>query len=407
VHQLYRVAGGALAAGLLAASAAAQEFRPLVLPDGFYERMAQRERQPVPERERARVVEQASAAFTAAAFYNRPGSTWEDYLRDWYGCEQATRGSRIPSERLSYVRSPSMLSPSHSGIGATIGGQIGRGDNLDAVHEDNRKGCLRARGWRRVTPGEAEARRVAGLSDTEFTAWAAREIGSDAPAGEVEPTGGARLPESPLIDPHGTPRGRPSLRLSGDDPLALAPGEGALVIAFRRPDRGSAGKPAAITLRRYDIARADLAASADGGEDGAAITVAGADRQAGYELHVVPLAAGTYVIDGTSVDGEAPAESNCFGAPLIEIPAGRAVYGGDWVPYHNVALGKGKILPDALVLVSRVDEAKAALRGTQPALAEALVPMAVANGAKYACRDPDVVLDRWSLAGVAEAPVVR
>ena len=119
------------------------------------------------------------------------------------------------------------------------------------------------------------------------------------------------------------------------------------------------------------------------------------------------LAAGHYVIDGTSVDGEAPAESNCFGAPLIEIPAGRAVYGGDWVPYHNVRLDKDRVLPDALVLVSRVDEAKAALRAVQPALAEALQPMAVANGARYACHDPDVVLDRWSLAGVAEAPAVR
>lgn len=382
----------------LASAAAAQEFRPLALPEGFYERMAQRERLAVPERERAQVVEQASAAFTAAGFYNRPGGTWEDYLRDWYNCEQVTDGSRIPSERLRYVRSPSMMSPSHSGIGATIGGQLGTGDNLDAVHEANRKGCLRARGWRRVTPDAAEAQRVAGLSDAEFTAWAAREIGSANPAGEVEAMGGAGLPESPLIDLDGVPRGEPSVRLAG----APSAGEGVLVLAFRRPDRGSAGKPAAIALRRYDLARADLASA-----DGDATTIAAADRRAGYELHVVPLAAGHYVIDGTSVDGEAPAESNCFGAPLIEVPAGQVVYAGDWVPYHEVSLGKGKVLPDALVLVSRLDEAKAALRGTQPALADALQPMAVANGARYACLDPDGVLDRWSLAGVPEAPAAR
>jgi hypothetical protein len=400
MHPLYRLAGGVIAVSALAWPAGAQDFRPLVLPDGFYERMAQRERQAIPERERAQVVDKASAAFTGESFYNRPGSSWEDYLRDWYGCEQATRGSRIPNERLSHVRSPSMISPSQSGIGATIGGHIGRGDNLDAVHDENRKGCLRIRGWRRVTPGAAEAQRIAGLSDAGFTAWAAGAVGSDQPEGEIERWGSTGLPDSPLIDPDGAPPGEPSVRVTGA-------GDGVLVIAFRRPDRGSAGKSAAITLRRYDLARADLATSGPGAEPGAATTIASADRRAGYELHLVRLAAGHYVIDGTSVDGEAPAESNCFGAPLLEVPAGQAVYGGDWVPYHNVSLGKGRVLPDALVLVSRLDEAKAALRAAQPEVAEALQPMAVANGARYACLDPDVVLDRWSLAGVAEAPAVR
>ncbi|HEY6817667.1 MAG TPA: hypothetical protein VI168_19190 [Croceibacterium sp.] len=389
------------------ASASAQDFRPLALPDGFYQRMAQREQVVVPEHERAQVVERASAGFTAASYYNRPGGSWEDYLREWYGCEQATKGSRIPSERLSHVRSPSLVSPSRSGIGATIGGHVGTGDNLDALHDENHKACLRARGWRRVAPDAAEAERVARLTDAQFTAWAAGEIGRDDPAGEVE-RAGTGLPDSPLIDPNGVPRGEPSLHLAGGGdpraPLTLGPGEGALVIAFRRPDRGSAGKSAAITLRPYDVGRAELAVA---GADSDATTIASADRRAGYELHVVRLAAGHYVIDGTSVDGKAPAESNCFGAPLIEIPAGQAVYGGDWVPYHKVGLGQGRSLPDTLVLVSHLDQAKAALHGAQPALAAALQPMAVANGARYACLDPDVVLDRWSLAGVREAPAAR
>jgi hypothetical protein len=59
------------------------------------------------------------------------------------------------------------------------------------------------------------------------------------------------------------------------------------------------------------------------------------------------------------------------------------------------------------VLVADLERARAALREAQPALAEALQPVAVANGARYACRDPDVVLDRWSLAGVPETPEVR
>ena len=405
MHPLCRLAAAICAASALASPAGAQAFRPLALPDGFAQRMAERERTAVPADERAQVVERASAELTAAAYYNRPGASWEDYLRDWHGCAQATRGSRIPNRRLSYVRSPSRLSPRESGIGATIGGHLGEGDNLDELHEANRKGCLRARGWRRVTPAAAEAQRLAALDDAAFAAWAAGAIGAADPAGEVEATGGARLPDSPLLDPEAAPRGRSAVHGAGSAP---GPGEGVLVVAFRRPDRGSTGKPAALALRRYDLARADLAAAAGGEDPDAPVTlVASTDRQAGYELHLVRLPAGHYVIDGTSVDGSPPAESNCFGAPLIEIPAGQAVYAGDWVPYHKVALGQGKVLPDALVLVADLERARAALREAQPALAEALQPVAVANGASYACRDPDVVLDRWSLAGVPETPAAR
>src|SRR5690606_14893067 len=125
------------------APAGAQAFRPLALPEGFAERIAARERIAIPADARAEVVERASAAFTAEAHYNRPGASWDEYLQDWHHCAEATRGSRIPNQRLSYLRSPSRLSPRESGIGATIGGHIGRGDNLDELHEENRKGCLR------------------------------------------------------------------------------------------------------------------------------------------------------------------------------------------------------------------------------------------------------------------------
>jgi hypothetical protein len=404
MHPLCRLAAGVCLTFALAPPAAAQAFRPLALPDGFHQRMAERERIAVPADERAEVVERASAELTATSYYNRPGATWDDYLQDWHGCALVTRGSRIPNQRLSYLRSPSRLSPRESGIGATIGGHLGRGDNLDELHDENRRGCLRARGWRRVTPDAAEAQRIAALDDAAFALWAAGAIGSADPAGAVEATGGARLPDSPLLDPEAAPRGRSGVHGAGAAP---GPGEGLLVIAFRRPDRGSAGKSAAIALRRYDLARADLAAAAEGEDADGLVTVAGGDRQAGYELHLVRLPAGHYVIDGTSVDGNPPAESNCFGAPLIEIPAGQAVYGGDWVPYHKVALGHGKVLPDALVLVADLERARAALREAQPALAGMLQPAAVANGASYPCRDPDVVLDRWSLAGVAETPPAR
>jgi hypothetical protein len=394
--------------GVLAVSeaAVADDFRLLALPQSVYGRMADRERQPLPASERERVVARASADFSGAAYYNRPGADWDDYVRDWYGCEVETDGSRIPGGQVKYLKSPTLLSPRRSGIGIAIGGAIGVGEDLDALHEANRKACMRVRGWRRVTNDEAEARRIDALSDPAFKAWVAGAIGSQHPQGRMESAASARLPENAAIRPDAPPAGEPTLRISGGgdptSPLALRPREGALVLAFRRPDRGSAGQHAAIVLRRYDLARADLARGE--GDQALSTTIVSTDRQAGYELRIVRLPAAYYVIDGTSVDGKPPAKSNCFGAPLLEVPAGQAVYAGDWVPYHEVKLPGGKILPDALVLVSHLDQARAALARFQPALAGNLRPMAVANGASYACTDPNVVLDAWTLANVPEQP---
>jgi hypothetical protein len=387
--------------------APAQTFRLIQLPEGFYQRAAERDRRPMPESERARVVARASADFSGASYYNRPGGTWEDYLTDWYGCEAVTGGPHISGGVEGVVESPTMLTPRKAGIGVTIGDATGTVQNLDALHDENRRACMHQRGWRRVTSETAEAARVEALNDAAFMDWVKGAIGSEHPVGTLESDAYARLPDNPAIAPDATPPGAPSLHVSdGGDPHApvmLRPGEGALVLAFRRPDKGSAGQRAAIALRRYDLAAADLAASGAGDKSRSAILVESQDR-AGYELQIVRLAPGYYVLDGTSTDGKPPDKSNCFGAPLIEVPAGQAVYAGDWVPYHGVKLGKGKILPDALVLVGDVERARAALAGFQPALAEGLQPMAVANGASYACLNPDIVLDRFSLAGAPAAP---
>jgi len=409
-HLVAAALAGALAC---AQGAAAQTFRPLQLPDDFYQRAAQRDRPPLPAGERERIVGRASGDFSGASYYNRPGGTWDDYLRDWYNCEAVTNGSRIPSGLVNYVKSPSLLSPRETGVGVTIGGAIGTGDNLYAVQEANRRACIQVRGWRRVTPNAAESQRIGALSDAAFLDWVKGAIGNQNPAGTVESNAYARLPNNPAIAPDATPPGEPSLRISGGQdphaPLVLGPGEGALVLAFRRPDKGSAGQHAAIMLRRYDLAGADLAALPVGQKDDGrySVPIQSTDRQRGYELQIVRLPAGYYVVDGTAVNGALPDKSNCFGAPLIEVPAGQAVYAGDWVPYHNVKLGKGTILPDALVLIGHLDQAKAALARFQPALAENLVPMAVANGASYTCANPNIVLDHWSIGSVPPPPQVN
>src|SRR5690554_1245608 len=100
----------------LAPGAAAQDFRVLDLPEDFHDRAAAGQSMELPLSERGRVVNAASADFSASSYFNRPGGSWDDYLADWYGCEQITRGSRIPGGRVSYVYSPSMTSPRETGI---------------------------------------------------------------------------------------------------------------------------------------------------------------------------------------------------------------------------------------------------------------------------------------------------
>src|SRR5690606_8930048 len=138
--------------------------------------------------------------------------------------------------------------------------------------------------------------------DAQFAQWIAQAIGDASPPGEVETIGRALLPAHPSIDPDGAVRGRKKVYLHGDsaanERLALGPREGMLVLAIRRPDKGSAGQRAAIVLRRYDLDTADLATlPANGRSDNRYFAVIESrDRRAGYELHVVPLAPGTYVI---------------------------------------------------------------------------------------------------------------
>ena len=223
-HLVAAALAGALAC---AQGAAAQTFRPLQLPDDFYQRAAQRDRPPLPAGERERIVGRASGDFSGASYYNRPGGTWDDYLRDWYNCEAVTNGSRIPSGLVNYVKSPSLLSPRETGVGVTIGGAIGTGDNLYAVQEANRRACIQVRGWRRVTPNAAESQRIGALSDAAFLDWVKGAIGNQNPAGTVESNAYARLPDNPAIAPDAPPPGEPSLRISGGQdpraPLVLSP----------------------------------------------------------------------------------------------------------------------------------------------------------------------------------------
>jgi hypothetical protein len=96
--------------------------------------------------------------------------------------------------------------------------------------------------------------------------------------------------------------------------------------------------------------------------------------------------------------------TNCFGAPVITVPAGKAVYAGDWFPLMDVQLSTGQKLWGAVGWKPHLDRAREGLATFQPALAATMEAAEVRNGATYACAA--VTMTKWELPDVAQlAPV--
>ena len=123
------------------------------------------------------------------------------------------------------------------------------------------------------------------------------------------------------------------------------------------------------------------------------------DRSAAYELHVLKLTAGSYVIGSAMAGPGMSLSTNCFGAPLISVPAGKVVYLGDVFPFMNATLSDGKKLT-AVGWAQNFAPAREALAGFQPALAERLENADIRNGATYACAA--TTMAKWELPGVPQ-----
>lgn len=356
------------------------------------------------------IAEDAQRDLRDSRFYNRPGATRAQYDADWQTCRLIARGSRTPSGMVPVYYNPAVISPLAAGVGGALGGLIAGAIAEGQQRRANRRNCLLIRGWRLVEVPSNEAARVRAMTDAQRSDYFNTIVGAERVEGAITertsftlaPDPGLNL-DGPVPVPGAIFLGR---RVDPAVPFELAPGEGALVFAFRRPDRGSAGRTAEIHLARYDLAARDLVYQPrDWRRRGDTTTyrfaVISRDRRAQHEVHLLRITPGDYVITG-HVPGLVPVTNSfCFGAPTFHVAAGEVVYLGDFVPFMNAPMSTGERLT-VMGYTSQIEDARRTLAAQQPALAEALRPATLRNGATYACSA--ITMDRWDLAGVEYLP---
>jgi hypothetical protein len=360
------------------------------------------------------VAKDAARDLRDSRFYNKPGATRAQYDADWQECRLIARGSRTPAGTVPYYYNPAVISPIAAGVGGALGGLIAGAIAEGAQRRANRQNCLLIRGWRLVkVPGEAAAR-VSAMTDAARNDYFNRIVGADKVEGEItERTSFSMAPEAvgnlagPVSGPEALFFGKKVETLS---PVQLAQGEGAVVLAMRRPNTASAGKFVRLNLARYDRQASDLIYQPrDWKKTGDKTTynreVVSGDRRSGLEVQVVKLTAGDYVMTGAAVGGAMIMSTNCFGAPTFHVGAGEVLYLGDFIPVWGTPGADGKKL-FGLGYANRIADSRRLLSGAQPALAAALGPARIENGATYACSA--VTMDRWDIAGAKMiAPVTQ
>jgi len=193
-------------------------------------------------------------------------------------------------------------------------------------------------------------------------------------------------------------------------PVALAPGQAAIIVGFRRPDNLSAGKSGILVFARYDLENRDLidrprGAKKSGDTNTYSISVRSGDRKLPLDHAVMLVSPGDYVLLGAAA-GPLPSVTNnfCFSAPVFHVGAGETVYFGDVTPYLGVELAEPNIfkppsvmgikvigdnIGNAMAYSSHPDDARAAVAG-QPTLAAGFKPGAIRNGATFGCNAPEM-----------------
>ncbi|QAY76968.1 hypothetical protein [Sphingosinicella sp. BN140058] len=353
------------------------------------------------------IAKDAARDLKDSRFYNKPGATRAQYDADWQECRLIARGSQTPTGTVPYYYNPAVISPLAAGIGAGIGGLIAGAIAEGQQRRANRRTCLMIKGWRLVEPSAATSAKVAAMDDAQRDAYFNAVVGAENVQGEITERTTFALQPDPALNLDGT-AGPGSVFLGKKiDPaasFALAPGEGAVVLAFRRPDEGSAGRSASLSLARYDVEGRDLVYQPrDWKKKGDKTTystfVASSDRKAPLEVHVIRLTAGDYVVTGTSVGKGVIVTSNCFGAPTFQVRAGEVVYLGDFIPFMDVKLSTGSKF-FGLAHAEHFDDARKVLAEKQPELAASLQPAVIRNRATYGCSA--ITMDRWDLPGKEE-----
>ena len=358
------------------------------------------------------IAKDAQRDLKDSRFYNRPGATRAQYDADWQECRLIARGSKIINGNTSFYN-PALYNPSISplaaGVGGGIGAAIGAAIAEGIQRRENRKHCLMIKGWKLVKlPGDRAAA-VAAMSDADKQAYFNRVLGAETVEGNVETLDRFGPPEDPALAVTADLAGAPTLFVHKKPEKAilppLEPGQGAIVMAFRRNGGAAAGRSGLVQLFRYDRVKGDLIYQPrdwkkTGDKTSYVVTIPSGDKKATYELRVIPVTAGDYVLNGSTVGTTMPPmSSNCFGAPMISVEPGQYAYLGDASPFMGAKLSNGDKAM-AMIFTRHFGVARDAMAKLRPDISAKMVEPPIHNRATYACAA--VTMDRFDWPGMSD-----
>jgi hypothetical protein len=340
-------------------------------------------------------------------FYNKAGATRAQYDADWQECRLIARGSKIIDGGTSYYN-PALYNPSISplaaGIGGGLGAAIGAAIAEGIQRRENRKHCLMMKGWNLVKLPSDRAAAIAAMGDAEKQAYFNRIVGAEKVDGEIEKMDRFTPPDDPALAIAPALAGEPTLFVNKNPAKAqlpaLEPGQGAIVMAFRRNGGAAVGRSGLVQLLRYDRAKGDLFFQPrdwkkKGDKTTYMLSVLSGDKKAAYELRVIPVTAGDYVLDSTAVGpNPVPVTSNCFGAPMIHVEEGQYAYLGDATPFMGEPLSDGKKYL-GMIFSRHFDVARGAMEKLRPDIAAKMVQPPIYNRATYSCAAVTMTRSDW------------
>jgi hypothetical protein len=377
---------------------------------------AQANAQPAPDSKDSpeEIAKDAARDLKDNRFYNKPGATRAEYDAQWQECRLIARGSKISNGNTTFYN-PALYNPSISplaaGVGGGIGAAIGAAIAEGIQRRENRKRCLLMKGWQMVKLPSDKASAVAAMTDADKQAYFNRIVGAAKVEGEIEKRDRYTPIEDPALAVAPQLAGPPTLFIHKNPDKAvlpaLEPGQGAIVMAFRRNGGAAAGRSGMVQLFRYDKDKGDLFYQPrdwkkKGDKTTYVVTINSGDKKAPYELRVIPVTAGDYVLNGAGVGPNAvPMTSNCFGAPMIRVEAGQYAYLGDASPFIGAKLADGSKAM-TMVFTRHYDVAREAMARLRPDIAGKMAEAPIYNRATYACAA--VLMDRYDWPGMADLP---
>jgi len=336
------------------------------------------------------IAKDASRDLKDNRFYNKPGATRAEYDHDWQECRLIARGSRTPAGAVTYY-DPSLYNPAISPMAGAIGGGIGAAIGAAIIEGQqrraNRRSCLMIRGWRVVDLPAAEAARIATLPDADRENYFNSIVGASDVTGTVTSLTTFERRFEGAVPPSGAAQFFAGKKVDPKVPVTIGEDEAAIVVAFRRAaDAGS--QHGNMSLRRFDADKGDLQFQPrdwkkKGDKTVYSVDIASADKKALYELQVIRVTPGSYVIDSDGLGKINLGSTNCFGAPTFSLKAGEVAYLTDILPVNMKQADGQRVIEVGLVRDAAA--ARAGLAEFQPALAERMTEAAIRNRATYSC----------------------